>query len=61
MYDFAETERSYLLSVLFAAHTQLMHDLHHADSTAYKQQLRHQIELNEAVTAKVEARVTTPV
>lgn len=61
MYEFDEGEKQYILTVLRAAHTQLLHELHHADAADYKQQLRHQIELNETITAKVQNRVPTPV
>jgi type II secretory pathway predicted ATPase ExeA len=57
MHEFDERERDYMLTVLLAAHTQLLHELHHADSTEYKQQLRSRIELNEMVTLKVQGRV----
>jgi hypothetical protein len=61
MYEFDETQKHYILTVLRAAHTQLLHELHHADSAEYKQQLRRQIEINEAITAKVQDRVPAPV
>lgn len=61
MYEFDESERQYILTVLRAAHTQLLHELHHADAADYKQQLRRQIEVNETITAKVQNRVPAPV
>lgn len=61
MYEFDESERHYILTVLRAAHTQLLHELHHADAADYKQQLRRQIEINEAITAKVQTRVPAAV
>jgi hypothetical protein len=61
MVELNEKERDYLLTVLLAAHTQLMHELHHADSNEYKTQLRRQIELNEAATMKVQDRVASVV
>jgi hypothetical protein len=57
MDEFNERERDYMMTVLLAAHTQLMHELHHADSSEYKAELRRKIELNELVTMKVQARV----
>jgi hypothetical protein len=57
MDEFNERERDYMMTVLLAAHTQLMHELHHADSSEYKSELRRKIELNELVTMKVQARV----
>jgi len=61
MNEFTDRERDYLSTVLLAAHTQLMHELHHADSNEYKAQLRRQIELNESVTMKVQERVASVV
>lgn len=61
MRELIENERDYLLTVLVAAHTQLMHELHHADSKEYKADLRRQIELNESVTVKVQAWVASVV
>ena len=58
MYELTEKERDYMLTVLLAAHTQLLHELHHADSADYKQRLRQQIELNEQVTLKVQQSVS---
>lgn len=61
VFDFDEREREYVLTVLLAAHTQLLHELHHADSADYKQQLRRQIELNERITLKVQERTPAAV
>ncbi len=61
MFEFDESERHYILTVLRAAHTQLLHELHHADAADYKQQLRRQIEINESITEKVMNRLPTPV
>lgn len=56
MFEFDEREREYLQTILLAAHTQLLHELHHSDSADFKQQLRRQIELNERITLKVRER-----
>ena len=61
MFEFDESERHYILTVLRAAHTQLLHELHPADAADYKQQLRRQIEINESITEKVMNRLPTPV
>lgn len=60
MFDFDEREREYVLTVLLAAHTQLLHELHHTDAADYKQQLRRQIELNERATMKMQERAGAP-
>lgn len=59
MIELNERERDYVLTVLLAAHKQMMHELHHADSAEYKQQLRRQIELNERVTMQVRQEVAS--
>ncbi len=61
MLDLSEKERQYLVTLLKAAHTELLHELHHADASEYKEQLRKQIEINELLTAKAQGKVPVTV
>ena len=53
MNDFTNDERRYLVSLLEAAHTQLIHELHHTDSREFQRALREQISINEQLLNKV--------
>ncbi len=53
MVDLTLDEQEYLVNVLRSAHTQLLRDLHHADSRDFRQALRNVIELNERVFGKM--------
>ena len=58
MFDLTSEERDYLMETLEAAHTQLLHQLHHADASSFRLYLRNQVSLNERVTALLEVPVS---
>lgn len=55
MVDLTHDEQEYLVEVLRSAHTELLRDLHHADSRGFRQELKNVLELNERLTGKVNA------
>jgi hypothetical protein len=54
-------EREYLVTILRSAHTELLHDLHHADSRDYRRRLRDMLGMNEHITEDVISAVPVPV
>lgn len=54
--DLDPEERDYLVKLLARRHTELLHEQHHAATRAYKDGLRHEVELTERLQAKLEAR-----
>ncbi len=61
MPEFTREECDYVMAVLQAAHTQLLHDLHHTESRAFRERVRNEIEINERVTEEVNAAAPVPV
>ncbi len=55
-HDLDVEEREYLVKLLARRHTELLHEQHHAATRAYKEGLRHEVELTERLKAKLEAR-----
>jgi hypothetical protein len=54
--DLEAEERDYLVKLLARRYTELLHEQHHAATRAYKDGLRHEVELTERLKAKLEAR-----
>ncbi|MHB0972458.1 MAG: hypothetical protein ACYC7A_22225 [Thermoanaerobaculia bacterium] len=52
--DLDEPETDYLVELLTAAHTELMHQIHRADAFEFRQQLREVILVNELLREKLE-------
>ena len=57
-----DAERDFLLELLDARHTSMLHELHHTDTYEYKQLLQQQIDLLENLQKKLTsiASVVTP-
>ncbi len=53
MIDLTPDEQEYVFKVLQSAHTELLRNLHHADSRDFRQTLKTVIDLNERITGKV--------
>ncbi len=51
--EITEIEQAYLVEILGEAHKGLLHEIHHADSSDYKDKLRETAELNEALAGKL--------
>jgi hypothetical protein len=56
--DITDEEREYLLEILDARREELLHELHHTDTLDFKEMLRRNIELVEAVRSKLVAART---
>lgn len=52
MSDLTREEREYLTETLEAAHTQLLHALHHVDRKRFRDLLRQRVEINERLREK---------
>ena len=60
-FEVTEAERDFLLELLEARHTSMLHELHHTDTHEYKQLLQQKVGLLEALRQKlINASVTTP-
>lgn len=57
MKDLTDLELEYLDKLLDRRHTELHHELHHAITREYKAGLRQEIDLTEALKAKLEVPV----
>ena len=51
--DITDEEREYLLEILDARREELLHELHHTDTLDFKEMLRRNVELVEAVRSKL--------
>jgi hypothetical protein len=54
--ELADAETEYLAELLHGAHTELMHQIHRADSFEFRQQLREAILVNELLCEKLESQ-----
>ena len=54
----SDSEREFLLGLLDARHTSMLHELHHTDTNDYKQLLLQQIELLEKLKNKLKDAVS---
>ena len=52
--EVSNDERDFLLELLEARHTSMLHELHHTDTYQYKELLRHKIALLEKLRQKLE-------
>ncbi len=52
--DITDAERDYLLELLEAKRTEMLHELHHTDTLNFKEMLRRRVELVEVLRSKVE-------
>jgi len=57
--DITDEEREYLLEILDARREELLHELHHTDTLDFKEMLRRNVELVEAVSSKLINAQTT--
>jgi hypothetical protein len=57
--DITDEEREYLLEILDARREELLHELHHTDTLDFKEMLRSNVELVEAVRSKLINAQTT--
>lgn len=57
--DITDEEREYLLEILDARREELLHELHHTDTLDFKEMLRRNVELVEAVRSKLINAQTT--
>ena len=55
MLDLTLEERRYLRDLLDSAHAELVRGLHHAATSEYKDRLRHELDINERIGARVGA------
>lgn len=51
--EVTEKEREYLLEVLEAAHTTLLHELHHSATNGFRDLLRQKLELLEGLKVRM--------
>ena len=52
--DVTNDERDFLLELLEARHTSMLHELHHTDTYQYKELLQHKLALLEKLRQKLE-------
>jgi hypothetical protein len=52
--DITEQERDYLLELLEAKRSEMLHELHHTDTLDYKEMLRRRMALADGLRSKVE-------
>ena len=53
MFDITEEERVYLRALLEAKRTELLHELHHTDTLAFKEHLKERLALVEGLSSKL--------
>lgn len=58
--DITEEERNYLLELLEAKRSEMLHELHHTDTLDYKEMLRRRMALAEGLRSKVEGADVRP-
>lgn len=59
--EFDPQHNEYLLDLLRSAHTELLHQIHRADSIEFRNQLREAILTNELLTQKLDAEAEVAV
>jgi len=52
-FEVTNAERDFLLDLLDARHTSMLHELHHTDSYEYKQLLQEKVDLLEKLRQKL--------
>jgi hypothetical protein len=53
--ELTDTERDYFMKLLEATHREKLHELHHTDTNEYKILVKAEIDLIEALRAKLSA------
>lgn len=53
MLDLSSDERSFLLELLEAKHSALLHEIHHTDTEDFKEMLREQVDLVEELKTRI--------
>ena len=53
MFELTHEEQEYVITILKSAHTELLRDLHHADSRDFRRSLRTVLDLNERIAEKL--------
>ena len=59
-FDVTDAEREFLLDLLDARHTSMLHELHHTDTYEYKQFLQEKINLLEQLRQKLKSLTAAP-
>lgn len=59
MIELTNVECDYLLDLLANAHTELLHELHHARTRSFEESLRERARLNEELMHKIETEAAT--
>ena len=59
-FDVTDAEREFLLDLLDARHTSMLHELHHTDTYEYKQFLQEKIDLLEQLRQKLKSITSAP-
>jgi len=52
-FDLTDTERDFLLELLDARHTSMLHELHHTDTYEYRELLQQRVSLLEQLQRKL--------
>jgi len=55
-FDVTDAERQFLLELLDARHTSMLHELHHTDTYDYKQLLQEKVDLLERLREKLKSQ-----
>jgi hypothetical protein len=59
-FDVTDAEREFLVDLLDARHTSMLHELHHTDTYDYKQFLQEKIDLLEQLRQKLKSLTSAP-
>ena len=59
-FDVTDAERQFLLELLDARHTSMLHELHHTDTYDYKQLLQEKVDLLERLREKLKSQTFAP-
>jgi hypothetical protein len=59
-FDVTDAEREFLVDLLDARHTSMLHELHHTDTYEYKQFLQEKIDLLEQLRQKLKSLTSAP-
>jgi hypothetical protein len=59
-FDVTDAERDFLLELLDARHTSMLHELHHTDTYEYKQLLQKKVDLLEKLRQKLKNTRSNP-
>jgi hypothetical protein len=59
-FDVTDAEREFLLDVLDARHTSMLHELHHTDTYEYKHRLQEKVDLLVSLRKKLMTVASAP-